>query len=159
FTIPLAFEPQLARGLTAPENWGLEIVGLVRPGVTIEQVHGNLQGVFRDYSLGEKPNTEEVDLPKLAAIPGSRGFTTDVVSQYFSREQMLNRYAFLAVIAGVFLVLLLIVSLNVANLLIARGSTRQYEIGLRLAVGASRRRLIRQLLTESLALALLGGAL
>src|SRR6185369_13972174 len=79
-----------------------------------------------------------------------------VVATFFG--QGASRFNLLALIGGVFIVLLLIVGLNVANLLIARGATRHYEIGVRLAMGAGRRRLIRQFLTESLLLASAGGA-
>src|SRR5262249_13251707 len=150
---------QLARGLTAPQNWGLGIVGRLKPGVTVDQVRGNLEGVFLGYALSEKPNTAPVDRPRLAVFSASRGFAREIVSEYFLRANVLNRFAFLAVLCGVFAVLLTVVCLNVANLLIARASTRRYEIGVRLAMGASRARLIRQLVTESVALALLGGAL
>ena len=156
FSIPFAFEKQLSAGLLAPENWGLSIVARMKSGYRAEQVEGSLQGIFQGAVLQALPNTSSADMPKLAVISASRGFSMDVVATFFGRGA--SRFNLLGLIGGVFIVLLLIVGMNVANLLIARGATRHYEIGVRLAMGAGRRRLIRQFLTESVLLASAGGA-
>jgi predicted permease len=155
FSIPLVFEKQLAAGLLARENWGLSIVARMKSGYRAEQVEGNLQGIFQGAALQLAPNTSSADMPKLAVISASRGFSMDIVATAFGRGR--SRFNLLAIIGGVFIILLLIVGLNVANLLVARAATRQYEIGVRLAMGAGRRRLVRQFLTESLVLASVGG--
>jgi hypothetical protein len=122
-TVLLAFEPQLARGLTAPENWGIGIVGRVKPGVTLEQVRGSLQGLFRGVALNDKPNTAQADLPTLEVMSAGRGFTGDSGFQQMSPGRTAQRFAFLAVMAGVFVILLLIVSLNIANLKVWRAGS------------------------------------
>jgi predicted permease len=156
FSIPLAFEPALAPGLLAPEQWGLGIVARMKPGVQHRQVEGNLQGVLQGIALQEAPDLTPADFPRLAAVPANQGFSAAVVDAAIGRANI--RYPTLGILGGVFAIILLIVSLNVANLLIARAATRQYEIGVRLAMGATRLRLIRQLLTESVLLAVMGGA-
>jgi len=157
FFIPMTFEPQLADGLLAPENWGLGVVARMKPEAGIEQVRGNLQGLFQAYALEEAPNTKPADLPILRVLSAAQGFSSETVSDALRIN--VTKYQLIIILSGASTILLLIVGLNVANLLIARGATRQYEIGVRLTMGATRFRLIRQLLTESVLLAVLGGSL
>ena len=164
--LPIALDARV-RGedrLNSPTNWWMQIMGRLKPGVTLEQVHGNLAGVFqsqakagmdgylaalpaRDRNTAE--NRSRADVPSLLAESGSRGIydanTNDVLA--------------LEIIATVAALVLVLVCANIANLLLSRAAFRQRELSVRLSMGATRGRLIRQLLTESLLLAGIGGAL
>jgi len=162
-TIPLALEPQL-RGeqsnlgtASEPGVWWLNVMGRLKPGATPEQARESLNSAFQTSALAAMPpprksnqpaQLEPKDYPRLIVEPGGRG--------------MLDRRKMYApTIYGLFIVValvLLIACVNLANLLLARAALRGPEIKIRLAVGAGRWRLIRQLLTESLLLATLGGA-
>ena len=161
-TIPLSSEP-LLRGersilgtATKPGVWWLNLMGRLKPGATQEQARESLNAVFQAAALAAMPPPRKAtqpaqldpkDYPELIVAPGSLGML-----------DMRKSYA--PTIYGLFIVValvLLIACANLANLLLARATVRGPEISVRLAIGASRWRLVRQLLTESLLLATLGG--
>jgi len=136
-----------------------EVFGRLKPGMTMEKAQAGLQPLFHQII------TVEVTKPPFAkaspfvkqqflrmwmeVMPGSRGRSN------LRRAYAKPLYALMAIVGLV----LLIACSNLANLLIARASARQKEIAVRLAIGARRGGLIRQLLLESLVLTLLGGSL
>lgn len=119
----------------------IDLIGRLRPGVTIEQAAGELTALTRRFEA-EAPN-----VPRGLA-PVVRSFADVVVGD--------ARPAMLALFASVGLVLL-IASANVANLLLMRGEARRSELALRAALGAGRGRIVRQVLAESLVLAIVAG--
>jgi predicted permease len=165
-SIPIAREPQVTpeRGRIRGEVWWLRLMARLKPDITLEQAKSSLEGAFRQSVIehrtarqavikeqGGTPMKplEEEDYPYLVLVSGSQGEMN--ARQYYAPS--------LYIMLGVVGLVLLVACANVANLLLARSSSRQKEIAVRLAMGASRWRLIRQLLTESVLLAGIGGAL
>jgi len=136
--------------LLAHDWWWCLMVGRLKPGVTLAQAQAETQTIFeRNFTAPLDPNRKPDMLPKLTLASASRGL--DHLRTRFERP--------FRILAGAVVLILLITITNMATLLLARAASRRREISIRLSIGASRGRLVRQLLTESVVLSAFGGVL
>lgn len=135
-----------AYDLRDPRVWWLTAVGRLRPGISEAQAAGELGGLFRG-SLGPAAATADAGRPTLVTRPVSRGLDQ-------LRTELSPVLTLLMAMVGI---VLLVACANVASLLMARSAARSRDLAVRLSLGASRGRIARQVLTESVLLGLVGG--
>jgi len=161
---PKIFVPMTMRSLMTPGWKGFDnrrsywayLFGRLKPGVTIDQARVSLNGLYQpiinDVEAPLQKGMSDQTLTRFKAKPlqvesGSRG-------QSSIHREAKTPLTFLLTVTGI---VLLIACANIANLLLARGAGRSTEMAIRLSLGAGRRQLLAQLLTESFVLAVLGG--
>ncbi|HEY6251842.1 MAG TPA: ABC transporter permease [Candidatus Angelobacter sp.] len=152
--IPLALLPKVSssiinRALYQTDNWWVMMMGRLKPGASKAQAKAWLDAILLQHlSANKGAAPQQTTVPRIELVEGGRGLSD-------LRRQFTRPLLILLVVVGA---VLIIACSNVANLLLARAAAQQKEIAVRLAIGAKRRRLSFQLLTESSLLGILGGA-
>ncbi|MEJ7810752.1 MAG: ABC transporter permease [Gemmatimonadaceae bacterium] len=161
---PHVFVPISMRGLMSPGFKGFEnrqsywayLFARLKPGLAIEQARANLNAIYKPII-----NDVEAPLQKGMSAPTMARFRAKTLGMEEGRRGQSSVHnevrTPITLLFGITAIVLLIACANIANLLLARGANRAMEMAVRLSLGASRRQLLAQLLTESCLLAALGG--
>jgi len=150
--LPMSMQPSLAGADWLKANFNfLDVLVNLRPGVSMAQAQAALDPLYRRLVAQHTGETRGSGQDRLVVVSGRRGITISEIQDVLVEPLRVLMWMVAAVLA--------IACCNLANLLLARGAARAHEIGVRLALGAGRARLVRQLLTESLLLSGLGALL
>jgi predicted permease len=145
---PVIFPKETGSLLSDADTWWIQIMGRLQPSIPDEEARASLAVSLNQAIRSTMTVPTDRSVPLLFLLPGGRGWN-------YAAQELEHPMPFLLGLAGL---VLLLACVNVANLLLARSSSRNREISVRLALGASNQRVIRQMLTESLCLSTLGGA-
>ena len=151
FWTPISMAEELRRAPKLLEERGshwMNVIGRIKPGVSLDQASAELTGIAK--RINETYPNNRSSATTALVMTETDGRFEDLGGMFKSGG---------AIAMAIVGLILLIACANVANLMLARAAARRKEIGIRLALGASRTRLIRQLLTESLLLSIMGGGL
>jgi predicted permease len=159
FWIPLSMEKEISPGWNGlDDKWfqSLYLVGRIKPGVTVAEATANTNLIYKRYLrteyLGATPSPKDLEDLSHAHI--------DLTHAARGMSRLRRRFSLpLEILAAIAGLVLLVACANLANLLLARGAARSREFAMRMAIGATRSRVVRQLLTESCTIAFLGAAI
>jgi predicted permease len=147
FWAPIGMQPQLVPGrnwLIHPEDYRLQVLARLKPAAEWNAAQAEVTGLVQQFSPTYAPQNPTI---KVTLQP----------TAFFGNTEDVRFQAGVAMVMVIVGMVLMVACANIANMLLARGASRQREIAIRMALGASRRRVIRHLLTESILIALAGG--
>ena len=151
--VPMGMQPLVAPHgdagslLTDTKEWWVNVMGRLKPGLSNTAAETELDGQLSAVVRATMPVRPQEDIPRMDLRDGSRGMFTQ-------QREFAKPMAVLLTMVGF---VLLLACANIANLMLARGTQRQREMSVRMALGAGRARIARQMLVESLVLAAMGG--
>ena len=150
--LPLSMQPAIfprqAGSLLSDERiWWIQTMGRLKPGISEEAARASLAVALNQAIRSTMTVPKDRSVPPLLLLPGGRGWN-------YAAQELEHPMPLLLALGGL---VLLLACVNVANLMLARYSSRRREIGVRMAIGAGKMRVVRQMLTESLCVSTLGG--
>jgi predicted permease len=144
---PVIFPQEAGSLLSDTDTWWIQVMGRLKPGISEQEAQASLAVSLNQAVQSTMTLPRDRTVPPLILLPGGRGWN-------YAAQELEHPMPLLLALAGL---ILLLACVNVANLLLTRFSSRHREISVRMAMGAGKARVARQMLTEGLSLATLGG--